>query len=209
MNKSELSVVISAPSGAGKTTIIQKLLNQDNDLAFVVSTTTRKKRESEIESASYYFIEKDHFKLKISNNDFAEWACVHGNYYGTTKKEIDRIKSAGKIPLFDVDVQGACNFKRYLTDAIYIFIIPPSLEILEERLKNRQTDTEDQIKVRFAGALQEISEHQNYDYIVINDDLETAVNDIRSIIRTELLKQKRMKNIIEQIMEECGDNTIK
>jgi guanylate kinase len=192
MNKQKvnLSIVVSAPSGAGKTTIISKFLSEDNRCEFVVSTTTRKIRNGEIEGQSYYFTIQDDFKQKIQNNELIEWSLVHKNYYGITKKEFDRIISIGKIPLFDVDVQGAKKLKKLLVGAVFIFIVPPSLDILKKRLINRGTDTEDVINIRIQNAKKELKKLNNYDYVIINNKLEESLLDFKSIIRAELCKTK-------------------
>ncbi len=209
MNNDFFSIVISAPSGAGKTTIIHEVLKINNKLEFVISTTARPNRGSEINGESYYFINKDEFKIKINNNEFIEWAKVHDNYYGTTKKEIDRILNLGKIPLFDVDVQGAGNFKNNFKNIVYIFILPPTIKELIKRLKNRKTDSKEQINIRINAALKEFTFYKNYDYLVVNDKLADAVNVISAIICSELHKTNRKESIIKTILEEHGDNTIK
>jgi guanylate kinase len=201
MKISNLSLVISAPSGAGKTTLIKRLLTLDTGLEFVISTTTRPQRENEIEGESYYFTSCNEFQKNVVENKFIEWAKVHDNYYGVQKKEIDRIRDAGKIPVFDVDVQGAKNLKQSLHDAVFIFILPPSIEELAERLIRRRTDSDKQIRMRLETALHEIGEYHYYDYIVINDVMENAIHDLRSIIRAALLQKQRMAAYVQKMME--------
>jgi guanylate kinase len=183
-----LSIVVSAPSGAGKTTIINRLLSEDDKCEFVISTTTRKARNGETDGRSYYFISEDDFKRRIQNNELIEWSLVHKNYYGITKKEFDRIISIGKIPLFDVDVQGADKLKKILKGAVFIFIIPPSIEILCSRLRNRGTDTEEEINIRIQNAIKELKKAKDYDYIIINNVLEESLLDFKAILRAELCK---------------------
>lgn len=142
----------------------------------------------------------------IDEGAFVEWALVHGNYYGTAKKEIDRIRNAGKIPIFDVDVQGAASLKGRLDRAVYIFIVPPSRKALETRLRNRKTDSEEQIQIRMRNAIRELAEYARYDYVVINDDLETALGQLRSIVAAELCRKEDVHNIITGILEEKSDN---
>jgi guanylate kinase len=137
MRRNNLSIVISAPSGAEKTTIINELLAQYGELEFSISSTTRPMRAGEAHGKNYYFISEDEFITRRDNDEFFEWAEVHGNFYCTQKKEIDRIRALGKIPIFDVDVQGSRSMKDRFTMPYHHFIIPPSLKILEERLKNR------------------------------------------------------------------------
>ncbi len=201
----DLSIVISAPSGAGKTTLIAKLLEADERLEFSVSTTTRPKRECEKCGRSYNFVGIDEFRKMIERDEFIEWAKVHGNYYGTTKKEIDRIRCAGKISVFDVDVQGARLLKGKW-DSIFIFIVPPDRETLISRLHKRKTDSESQIQIRLQTALSELTQYYLYDYIVVNNDIEIALNQIKSIITAELCRQHRNSNKISDILEEWRDN---
>lgn len=189
MRKNDLSIIISAPSGAGKTTIINKVISGSDDYAFVISTTTRKKRKSEKEGRSYYFISSRSFREKIERDEFIEWSSVHQNYYGVEKKEFDRIMATGKIPLFDVDVQGAAKLKKKIPGAVFIFIIPPSIRILKERLINRDTDSKKDINIRIENAIKEIHESENYDYLIINDDITNAVDDFKGIIRAELCRK--------------------
>ena len=197
-----LSLIISAPSGAGKTTIIRRLMDENPLLAFSVSTTTRKMREGEIEGDSYYYTDHESFQKMIDAGEFVEWAKVHTNFYGTSKKEVDRIRAAGKIPVFDVDVQGACNLHRNIDDAVLIFIMPPSIGVLVERLRQRNTESEEELKIRIGNAIRELREYRNYDYIVINDQLEDAIADTRAIIRAELLRRSRMSSKVDAILEE-------
>ncbi len=202
-------MVISAPSGAGKTTLINKLLSTDDRFEFSISTTTRSRRHGEKAGKSYDFIDEAQFHDLVGQDAFVEWAKVHGNYYGTTKKEIDRIRSAGKIPIFDVDVQGARTLKGRLDGAIYIFIVPPTREVLESRLRNRKTDSEEQIQIRLCNAIRELGEYAQYDYIVVNDDLDAALNEIRSIVTAELCKTDLVYHIITDMLEESCDNSVR
>ncbi|HOO71868.1 MAG TPA: guanylate kinase [Spirochaetota bacterium] len=204
--KNDISIVISAPSGAGKSTIIERLLRDDPRFEFSVSTTTRKSRGGERDGRDYFFISEPEFLDKIEKGDFIEWARVHGNYYGTTKKEVDRIKDAGKIPIFDVDIQGTKNLQKNIQDAVYIFIVPPSLHILEQRLKNRKTDSEDQINIRLKNALSELSEYHIYDYLVINDTVETALRDVQAIVSAEQCRTQRNSSFMKDIMEAKDDH---
>ena len=207
-NQNKMSIIISAPSGAGKTTIINLLLKQEQ-FDFSISTTTRPKRDHEIEGESYYFTSKDTFKEQINQNDFLEWAIVHDNYYGTSKKEIDRIIDKGKIPIFDIDVQGAAQIKGQLPGALFIFIVPPSIKELEKRLRNRKTDSEDQIKTRLNNAILELKQYANYDYVVVNQDIQTTVDTISAIVNCEQYRTEYQTELIEKILEEQYDYPIK
>lgn len=197
---SSLSLVFSAPSGTGKSTIIKALMERTDEFGFAISTTTRGRREGEVDGREYYFVDQGHFETMKDEGAFVEWAKVHDNYYGTSQKEIDRICSMGKIPVFDVDVQGAHSLRHALTSGVFIFILPPSLSVLEERLRNRNTDSENQINIRLNQALYEIHEASIFDYLVINDRLENAVNDVFSIVRAEKLKYMRMGEKFKHII---------
>lgn len=177
-------VIISAPSGAGKTTIVNHLLGRDLDLEFSISATTRKPRGSEINGREYYFLEAGEFRKRIGNNEFAEWQEVyHDQYYGTLKTEIERIRSDRKNVLFDVDVRGGINLKKLFgPDAISIFIMPPSVEELENRLIGRGTDDMAKIRMRVEKAMEEIKLAGQFDHIVINDDLNTAKDEAYNLV---------------------------
>ena len=192
MRKNDISIIVSAPSGCGKTTIIERLLSRDNSFEFVVSTTTRDKRKGETGGKNYYFISSKEFKDLIDRNELIEWSIVYENYYGITKKEFDRIQSAEKIPIFDVDVQGAVKLKDKLKNAVYIFIVPPSFEVLKERLIERKTDSKKSIEVRLQNVRNELKHVSFFDYVIVNDIIDTAVDDLSAIIRAELCRNKSM-----------------
>ena len=190
------SIVFSAPSGAGKSTIIARVLSEVKDLSFVISSTTRECRPGEIDGVDYYFMEQEDFLAKASNDEFIEWAVVHSNYYGTLKKEVDRIVREKKIPLFDVDVQGALSLRKVLPGAVFIFILPPSLTELEKRLRERKTETDQQLELRLANAKCEIREIGIFDYVVVNNDISDSIKDVEAIIRSERLRLSRMRDFI-------------
>jgi len=202
-----IKIVISAPSGAGKTTLITRLVKEVRGLEFSISTTTRSSRRGEVDGKSYYFISKDEFRKKINESAFVEWAMVHGNYYGTSKKEIDRITSDGNIPIFDVDVQGSHSLRDKLDNAVFILIVPPSIAELEKRLRLRNTDSESVIQLRLRNAVGELKHYDNFDYIVVNDDLERALDDLKSIIIAEQRRTDRNLELIKRLQEEHIDNT--
>lgn len=203
------SVIISAPSGAGKTTLIEKLLIQNPIFEFAISTTTRVKRAGEAEGKNYYYVSYDEFMQMVDRGEFLEWAKVHDNYYGTTKKEVDRIKAHSKIPIFDVDVQGARSLRNKLQNVISVFIIPPSIQELERRLRHRSTETDHQIAVRLNNAIGELREYVNYDYMVINDDLQKALDDLNAILKTIILKREYMDSVVKRLLEDIHDYTIR
>ncbi|MDD5569579.1 MAG: guanylate kinase [Bacteroidales bacterium] len=172
-------IILSAPSGSGKTTIAKRLLESGMNLEFSVSATSRLQRYYEIEGKDYYFLNADKFKEKINKGEFLEWVEVYKNcFYGTLKSEIDRIRNNGNNIVFDVDVVGGVNIKTlYKEAAILIFIKPPSIEVLEERLKKRGTETEKTLKIRIDRAKMELTYEDKFDKIIINDDLEIAVKE--------------------------------
>ncbi len=199
--------VISAPSGAGKTTLINRLLESETDIMFSISTTTRNRRRGELDGIHYHFVSKEEFDGMIERDEFVEWAEVYGNCYGTTKKEVDRIRKSGKIPLFDVDIQGSRHLKQKIRDGVFIYIIPPSPDVLKKRLVGRKTEDPEQLNIRLKNAYSEISQYKNFDYVVINCDLETAFQRLKSIIIAEKCRLKNIKNQIDVILEDFNDYT--
>ena len=183
-NKNKV-LIISAPSGAGKSTLVNHLLKTGLPLAFSVSATSRKPRAHEVNGREYYFIRTSEFKKKIKAGEFIEWQEVYQNhYYGTLKKEIERITNEGMIPLFDVDVQGGINLKKIFGDsALAIFIMPPSVEELRARLIKRGTETPEDIGMRVEKAFSEILLADSFDRVIVNDDLKRASGEISSVIR--------------------------
>lgn len=172
-------LIFSAPSGAGKTTIVKHLLEKVPNLMFSISATSRQPRINELDGVDYYFLSVEEFKSKIKNNSFVEWEEVYKNtFYGTLKAEIDRIWELNKCVLFDVDVKGGINIKKMYGDkALSIFVKPPSLKVLEERLRNRGTNTEEDITRRIQKAEYEISFANQFDKILVNDDLQDAFDE--------------------------------
>lgn len=183
-------VIFSAPSGAGKTTIVNRLLKDIPVLEFSISASSRQKRKGEIDGRDYYFFSVDEFQQKIKNNEFIEWEEVYdGNYYGTLKSEIERIWHKGKHVVFDVDVNGGLNIKnQFGNKALAIFVMPPKLKDLEFRLRSRSTETDRSIRQRMAKAEQEIGFSLKFDRILVNQDLETAVANAKNIVNTFLKK---------------------
>ena len=192
--------VLSSPSGAGKTSIARYILDKDKNIKLSVSLTTRKKRKNEKAGIDYDFISKDVFEKKIKNNFFLEWATVFGNYYGTSREKVQKTFQDGNDVLFDIDWQGT----QQLTDnkdfdLVTIFILPPSKTVLEKRLNNRAQDSKIEVIKRMSQASDEISHYMEYNYIVINNNLEEASNQVLSILKAERLKRKRLINLNEFI----------
>ena len=177
-------IVISAPSGAGKTSIVHHLLKNMSELSFSVSACSREKREKETHGEDYYFLGVEGFKEKIKEDAFLEWEQVYENqYYGTLKSEIERIWSAGKTVIFDVDVVGGLNIKKkYPTECLSVFIMPPSVDVLRERLIGRSSESEEKIEIRLDKAEEEITQNQKFDTIILNDDFEIACEETQEVI---------------------------
>ncbi len=190
MNKGKL-IVFSAPSGAGKTTLVKHALSIFSDLAFSISCTTRDRRDGEVDGKDYYFITADDFKSRIKKDDFVEWEEVYtNNFYGTLKSEIDRITDSGKSVIFDIDVEGGLNIKKiYQNQCLTVFVHPPSLETLKDRLISRNTESEEKLKQRLEKSEQEMLAASKFDVILWNDDLDNAKNETVSIIRNFISTQ--------------------
>jgi guanylate kinase len=180
-------IVISAPSGGGKTSIVKAILTTYPSMLFSVSATTRTIRNGEANGKDYFFLTKEEFEQKIKVDELVEWEEIYGNYYGTLKSEVEKALSAGKTMLFDIDVKGALSIKRkYPDESVLIFIKPPSFEILKERLSNRKTEDEATVKRRLDRVPMELEKGSQFDYQVINDDLSTAIAEVESIIRSHI-----------------------
>ncbi len=177
-------IIFSAPSGAGKTTIVRYLLRQIPQLEFSISAASRQPRGREVNGLDYHFLTVEDFKNKIKSDEFVEWEEVYkDNYYGTLKSEVKKAWNKGKVVVFDVDAQGGLNLKKIFGDnALSIFIKPPSLFVLEQRLKNRRTETPEQIDMRLKKAEEELSYANQFDYVLLNDNLEKACYEIKNII---------------------------
>lgn len=181
MDKGQL-YIISSVAGGGKSTLIRKLLSEFPEVVFSISCTSRPKRPLEKEGVDYYFLTREEFQEKIKQDYFLEWALVHDNYYGTPKEFIFQNLEKGKKIILDIDVQGAKNIKEKLPSAISIFILPPSKEIWIERLKKRGTETEEALKTRIQNGLKELEEKENFDFQIINDDLERAYKEFKQVV---------------------------
>jgi len=183
-NKTGKCIIFSAPSGAGKTTIVHRLLDEINTLEFSVSACSRESRHNEKNGVDYYFLGVEEFQKKIKENAFVEWEEVYpDNYYGTLKSEIERIWSHNKVVIFDVDVVGGLNLKHFFgSKALAVFVKPPSMKILEERLRSRKTETEEKIHMRISKANFEMDRANEFDYLLVNNDLDTAVTEIKERI---------------------------
>ncbi len=200
--KQGLLIVISAPSGAGKGTIINELLGKDNNLWLSISATSRPKRTNDIEGVTYYFYDKEEFENKIKENYFLEYASYAGNYYGTPKKYIQEHLDNGQDVILEIEIQGAMQVKKLIPEALFIFIMPPSLKELKKRLIGRGTDTKETILERFKIAYQEMNEVTKYNYVVINDDILEATDKILAIIKSEKCRVDRIEEVFLNNEEE-------
>lgn len=194
-------LIISGPSGSGKSTLLSRLLKEENDLYFSISSTTRAPRQGETEGVNYYFINKDEFKKGIDADEFLEWAFVHGNYYGTSLKPVLKALEEGKIAIFDIDVQGFNIAKsKFAQNITSVFITTASKNELKSRLQNRGTDSAQTIEKRLINAVGEMEHILEYDYFLINDDLQNCYENLRGILRSMRLKTSNLdaKEIINK-----------
>lgn len=207
-------VILSAPSGGGKTTIARALLARRSDVGYSVSCTTRSPRPGEQHGRDYYFLTRTEFLAERERGAFAESAEVHGNLYGTLRAEVERVLAAGQHVVMDIDPQGARQFVRAFPQTVTIFILPPSAEVLLDRLRARKTESAVQLAARLTSALQELQQVDEYQYVVVNDDLERAVTGVSSIVDAEVMSRTRVKDLrqqvgllIERLEQEIASNT--
>ena len=194
-------LIISGPSGSGKSTLLNRLLKEENDLYFSISSTTRVPRQGETDGVNYYFTSEDEFKKGIDADEFLEWACVHGNYYGTSLKPVLNALKDGKIAIFDIDVQGFNIAKsKFAKNITSVFITTASKNELKSRLQNRGTDSAETIEKRLINAVGEMEHILEYDYFLINDDLQNCYENLRGILRSMRLKTSNLdaKEIINK-----------
>lgn len=183
--KRGLLFVVSAPSGAGKTTLCRAVADSLENLVHSISYATRAPRPGEIDGRDYHFVSRDRFEDMVRAGDFAEWATVHSNLYGTSRRVLDDMIVKGIDVILDIDTQGARQIKAKYDAAVFVFIMPPSLDILEERLRNRKSDHEEEIRKRMQRAREEIKDYTMYDYIIVNRDFDRALTELRSVVLAE------------------------
>ncbi len=195
-NEQGLLIVVSGPSGCGKSTLNQKLIDSRNDTVMSISDTTRSPRGEEKDGTDYNFISTEEFEQKIKENKYLEYAIVHSNkYYGTPIEHIDEILSKGKNIILEIDIEGARKVNEKRPDAVFIFIMPPSMEILKKRLIGRKTETKEQVVERFKTAYKEINEVSKYNYVIVNDDIEDSLLKMNSIIECEKCRVDRIEEV--------------
>lgn len=195
-NEQGILIVVSGPSGCGKSTLDQKLIESRNDTVMSISDTTRNPRGEEKDGVDYNFISTEEFEQKIKDNKYLEYAIVHSNkYYGTPKEHIVELLSKGKNIILEIDIEGARKVNEKRPDAVFIFIMPPSMEILKKRLIGRKTETKEQIVERFKTAYKEINEVSKYNYVIVNDDIEESLVKMNSIIECEKCRVDRIEEV--------------
>lgn len=193
--------VISAPSGGGKGTLIQHVLKQVPNLGYSVSFTTRAPRNSEVNGREYYFVTTEQFEAMVAANEFLEWATVHGNLYGTARQQVVHEISEGRDIVLEVDVQGAANVRALMADSVSIFILPPSLAVLKQRLRARGTDSPEELDLRLRNAPRELKDYAAFHYVILNDDLDRAVNQMGAIVHAERARLSRQESQIRRVVE--------
>jgi len=197
-------IVLSAPSGSGKTTIARALLGRRNDVGYSVSCTTRSPRPNERDGVDYHFITREAFDESVARGEFAEWADVHGRRYGTLKSEVERVMAVGKHVMLDIDVQGARQVVERFPESLTIFVVPPSVEVLVARLVGRKTESEEALALRLKNARLELAEAERYQHVVVNDELERAVQRVSAIIDDETTKQERLPALGKDVERVVG-----
>ena len=193
--------VVSSPSGGGKGTIIRHVLEVVPNLSYSVSFTTRAPRPGEVNGREYFFVSRDVFEEMVAAGEFLESACVHGNYYGTAKLQVGEETAAGVDIVLEVDVQGAASVRQLLLDSVSIFILPPSYEVLRERLIARGTDTPEELEVRLRNAPAELRQYSKFDYVIFNDEVERAAGQLASIIYAERARCVRQEKLVREVIE--------
>jgi len=194
-------IIVSAPSGAGKTTLVAGALGRDNRARPSISFTSRRPRAGEEQGVHYHFVSRAEFEAMIANGDFLEWAEVHGNLYGTSRRAVEEIRSSGSDVILTIDIQGAAQARKLFPDAVSVFIMPPSLDALTLRLESRGTDTAHDRRLRLDSALHEMEQYVNFDYVVINDDLDRAIDELVAIITAERCRKALRREIAERILQ--------
>jgi guanylate kinase len=200
--------VVSSPSGGGKGTIIRHVLDVVDNLRYSVSYTTRAPRPGEVDGREYFFINRETFAEMVAAGEFLESACVHGNLYGTAKNQIIEETAAGADLILEVDVQGAASVRQLLMDSVSIFILPPSYEVLRQRLIARGTDSPEELELRLRNAPEELKQYSAFDYVIINDEIDRAVGQLASIINAERARCMRQESLVLEVIEKFKSDSI-
>ena len=197
--------IISAPSGSGKSTLVNRLMQEVPNLCFSISYTTRAPRGHEVQGTSYHFTSREDFESRLANHEFLEHADVFGNYYGTHKSELTKARAGGKDLVLDIDVQGAAQLRESIPDAVTIFVLAPSRQVLEHRLRYRGEDSDQVIARRLADAAREIRNYCLYDYVLINENIDESAKTLASIVRAERVRRTRIEDRIRPILKTFDD----
>lgn len=195
VNGNGLLIVVSGPSGAGKDTICNKLISESDSVWLSISMTSRNPRGNEVEGKEYFFVTKEEFEQRIKNGEFLEYAMYNNNYYGTPKDKIEAYLNKGIDVILVIDIQGAINIKNLIPTALFIFIMPPDMKTLKQRLINRKTESKEKVIDRFKTAYNEINHFKKYNYVVVNDEIDKATNKVKSIIQAEKCRVDRIEEI--------------
>jgi guanylate kinase len=194
--------VVSSPSGGGKGTLIRRVLEVVDNLSYSVSYTTRGPRSTEVNGREYFFVDPAEFEEMIAGGEFLEWACVHGNYYGTSRRQIAEQTAAGIDIILEVDVQGAASVRQLLMDSVSVFILPPSYALLKKRLCERGTDSPENLELRLRNAPAELKQYSSFDYVIINDQVDRAAGQLASIIYAERARCVRQESLVEKVIKD-------
>ena len=202
-NEQGLLIVLSGPSGSGKDTVLGELCKTADNLELSISLTSRAQRPWEFDGTHYFFVTREYFEEKISAGEMLEYTQYNGNYYGTPQTSIDEWMSLGKTVILKIEVEGAAHIREIYPDCVTVFLMPPSMEVLSQRLFRRESETEDEIARRTDIAKQEIARAGDYDYVILNDVLDYAVSDFRAVIRAECQRAGRQTKLIEEVLKSC------
>lgn len=193
--------VVSSPSGGGKGTLIQRVLKQVPNLSYSVSFTTRAPRNGEVDGREYFFVSGERFEEMVANKEFLEWAHVHGKRYGTARQQVVHEIAEGRDIILEVDVQGAASVRSLIADSVSIFILPPSFEILKQRLQARGTDSPEELELRLRNAPTEMKDYSAFQYVILNDDLDQATNQMSAIVHAERARLSRQEARVRRVVE--------